>query len=99
MFSFFWVSSNIVPLSHLRAVTALQTSNVSEKKIVLDRGRLWPSYDMPHLPPLIRSGRTRELPPQKKFDSAEMSGRTYGREVAVAPPVNAGPMNGGVGPE
>ena len=33
----------------------------------------------------------------KIFDSEEMSGRTYAEEAVVAPAMNAGPMNGGVG--
>ena len=48
-------------------------------------------------PPRNKSGRTEGVAPTKIFDSEEMSGRTYAEEAVVAPAMNAGPMNGGVG--
>ena len=35
---------------------------------------------------------------KKHFDSEAMRGRNHAKEAAVAPAVNAGPMDGGVGP-
>jgi hypothetical protein len=49
-------------------------------------------------PPRIKNGRTERVASIKIFDSEKMSGRTHAREAAVTPAMNAGPMNGGVGP-